>query len=86
MIQRVVRNGGVRAFGAEWELESRARGSARHGDRVHVLRVEGISDSVLLYMPAEKTPGLRFIGRATRRPVIDIMERLRESLAGSEKP
>jgi hypothetical protein len=70
MIQRVVRNGRVRAFGAEWDLSAQARRNAFHGDTV---RVHKDGDGVLLYMWNEEGAGLVSIGRATRRPVIDVM-------------
>lgn len=82
MIQRVVRNGRVRAFGAEWELSRRALLNTFEGDTVHI---HGDAEILRLYGLSEGGCGLVCIGHATRRPVVDLMANLRESLSGSER-
>ena len=73
----------MRAFGAEWEADRTAR--LHFGEKGHAY-VTKHGGQIRLWDWNEGGASLRIIGRATRRPVIDIMERLREGLAGSEKP
>ena len=82
MIQRVVRNGRVRAFGAEWELDAGRNGTlAPNGSHLDFRTYGGVVAYVEWYEPRL---GVRCIGRATRRPVVDLMANFRESLSGSE--
>lgn len=83
MIQRVVRNGRVRAFGAEWDLGQNARRNTYHGETVRVTK--NGPDDVLLYVWNEEGTGLVSIGRATRHPVVNLMALLRERAIKGER-
>lgn len=81
MIQRVVRNGRVRAFGDEWELDAGRDGIlAPNGPRLDFRTYGGGVAYVEWYEPRL---GVRCIGRATRRPMVDLMANLREILSNA---
>lgn len=69
MIQRVVRNGRVRAFGAEWEPWENSRDIPPEGQRVDV---KAYADGSLYMWWDDDGRGVQLICGATRRPVVDL--------------